>query len=510
MSQALLDQIAALERVIKREKAGKKQAELELENYSSQVYQANLTAEEQGRQAQKKQEHLSFLTGVAAEIWKHASVRDLIENYLQRCHHFLNDTVCCFFRMEKDYSRTHIQTYCRDESLINQNCNISDNKVHEIFDHLDCFKIGLDLQKNSHGQLFNVTELSKQEYSNYYYQNIFILPLFHKNSHNESNLGLVCFFYHDKDAMDIFKLQTLESSRANLAIAIEQKQADKALKKRLIDLEESNQALEKAHNQLIESEKLASLGLLSAGIAHEINNPIGYVLSNLDSMKDYLHYIETTFKPLEQLISARKPINFDGSDKFQQNWQQYDLPYLLEDSREIINSSLDGLLRVKEIINDLGRFSRMDDDELEPTNINEVLTKTLKMLNNEFKYQFQVDTYLEANNQILGNESQLQQVFVNLLMNAKHAMPEGGLLTIRTYKEKGRIKVSIKDQGHGIEKKHLKDVFTPFFTTKGPGKGTGLGLSISYSILQQHHAKVDINSKINEGTEFILSFFSFE
>ncbi len=89
-------------------------------------------------------------------------------------------------------------------------------------------------------------------------------------------------------------------------------------------------------------------------------------------------------------------------------------------------------------------------------------------------------------------------------------MPDGGLLKIHTYKEKGRIKVSIKDHGHGIEEKHLKDVFTPFFTTKEPGKGTGLGLSISYSILQQHHAKVEINSKVNEGTEFILSFFSFE
>ncbi len=380
MNQTLPEKIAALERAIKREKAGKKQAETELENYSRQIYEANLTAEEQSRQAQIKQVHLSFLTGVAAETWKHASFDDLIENYLQRCHHFLDNAVCCFFQMEKDYSRSHIQTYCRDQALIQPDCDISDDKVHEIFDHLDCFKIGLELQKNSHGQLFNVAELSKQKHSEFYYQHIFILPLFHKKSNNENNLGVVCFFYHDKDEIDIFKLQTLESSRANLAIAIEQKQADIALKKRLVDLEQSNQALEKAQNQLIESEKLASLGLLSAGIAHEINNPIGYVLSNLDSMKDYLSDIEETFKPLVKLMSASQAISFEGSEQFKQNWQQYDLPYLLEDSHEIINSSLDGLLRVKEIINDLGRFSRMDDDELEPTNINEVLEKTLKCL----------------------------------------------------------------------------------------------------------------------------------
>ena len=150
----------------------------------------------------------------------------------------------------------------------------------------------------------------------------------------------------------------------------------------------------------------------------------------------------------------------------------------------------------------------MDNHELVEVDLEEVISRALHMLTNEFKYDYKVVSDLTPHSIILGSEGQLQQVFINFFINAKHAMEEGGTLTVKCFRNKQRIIVTIEDQGHGIAEQDLKEIFTPFFTTKTPGEGTGLGLSISYSILQQHHAKISVTSEVNKGTTFTLSFIA--
>jgi signal transduction histidine kinase len=188
-------------------------------------------------------------------------------------------------------------------------------------------------------------------------------------------------------------------------------------------------------------------------------------------------------------------------------WQSLDGDFLFEDGKEILSSSVQGLERVKEIVSDLNTFSRMDNDELETIDLNVVIEKSLNVVSNEFKYSHQVKTDLLQTANILGNAGKLQQVFINLFVNARHAMPDGGTLFISSKHDRNKIVVCVKDQGHGIEQACIPDIFTPFYTTKAPGEGTGLGLAISYSILQQHNAKIEVSSEVGKGTEFKLGFY---
>jgi len=330
-----------------------------------------------------------------------------------------------------------------------------------------------------------------------------MVPLYTLTLEDKKTVGVAVLLYEDQQDINITKLQTLESSRSMLSIAIERKRAEEELQQQLINLEETNKVLEQTQLQLVGQEKLASLGYLAAGVAHEINNPVGFVLSNLDTMADYIQDIKSALQPLADEPSS------NTLTELNKNYEEYELPFLFEDSDEILKSSVEGLERVKAIVADLSTFSRMDNDELEPIDVTKVINKSLNMVSNEFKYKHHIETDLLESATILGIESKLQQVFVNLFVNAKQAMAEGGTLFVRSYRDRTKIIVRVKDQGKGISRENLKEIFTPFFTTKAPGEGTGLGLSISYSILQQHNAKVEVLSEPDKGTEFVISFFEF-
>jgi len=215
---------------------------------------------------------------------------------------------------------------------------------------------------------------------------------------------------------------------------------------------------------------------------------------------------------MDDFNSALEPLNQESADAAQTlaKWQtlseEYETDFLLSDTKKILTSSIKGLERVKDIVSDLSSFARMDSDELVPVEINSVIQSALNIINNELKYKHTVELDLQPHLEILGNEGQLQQVFINFFVNAKHAMPDGGCLHISSKKVRERIVVTINDEGHGIKPEDLKNIFTPFFTTKPQGEGTGLGLSISYSIIQRHHAKINVDSEVGKGTTFTLSF----
>ncbi|TMN86759.1 hypothetical protein CWB73_16295 [Pseudoalteromonas phenolica] len=499
MSEEAQNKIEELERALKREQAAKKLAEIQLENYTQELLEQEVLNNESLMEVEIQQTQLSFLTGLLAETWSKPTLDKIVENYLERTCSFLSKPDNFFIELDNDASYTKFQYYT--QSRIESDTETHLKQLKTFLTQLNLVKIFEILSHEQETQLIDTNDISNE--SQDFYQFCVMVPLYTLAIEDKKTVGVEVLLYQDQQDINITKLQTLESSRSMLSIAIERKRAEEELQQQLINLEAANQVLEQTQLQLVGQEKLASLGYLAAGVAHEINNPVSFVLSNLENMADYIQDIKSALQPLTDEPSST------SLSTLNKNYEEYELPFLFEDSDEILKSSVEGLERVKAIVADLSTFSRMDNDELEPIDVTKVINKSLNMVSNEFKYKHHIEIDLLESAPILGIESKLQQVFINLFVNAKQAMDEGGTLYVRCYRERSKIIVRVKDEGKGIPQENIKEIFTPFFTTKAPGEGTGLGLSISYSILQQHNAKVEVLSESDKGTEFVLSFFEF-
>lgn len=282
------------------------------------------------------------------------------------------------------------------------------------------------------------------------------------------------------------------------------------------ELEDKNAALQHEHgelqalvkkledfqNQLLQSEKMASIGLLAAGVAHEINNPIAYVFSNLGSLEKYLSEMFTLIAMYEAQEDKMVCLG-DELEKIRTFKQQVDFGFIKQDTLSLLAESREGLNRVKKIILDLKDFSRAGQDEKwEQANLHNGLESTLNVVWNELKYKCEVKKEFGEIPFITCLPQQLNQVFMNLLVNAAQAIETRGVITVRTGTEGDRVWVEVEDTGKGIAPEHLGKVFDPFFTTKPVGKGTGLGLSVSYSIIEKHHGKMEVRSEVGKGTTF--------
>jgi signal transduction histidine kinase len=262
--------------------------------------------------------------------------------------------------------------------------------------------------------------------------------------------------------------------------------------------------LEAAHNQLLQSEKMASIGQLAAGVAHEINNPIGFVNSNLGTLRNYVNQL------LNVLAAFEKALDFvpDGPARnhIETAMQEAELDYLKNDIVALLDESSDGLGRVRRIVQDLKDFSHSDQGEWVYADLHKGLESTLNVVNNEIKYKARVIKEFGKLPMIRCLPSQLNQVFMNLLVNAAHAIETQGEITLRTGVEgnatDGNVWVEIADTGVGIPEPILTRIFDPFFTTKPVGKGTGLGLSLSYGIVQKHGGHIDVGSEVGKGSVF--------
>ncbi|MCB1939105.1 MAG: ATPase [Rhodocyclaceae bacterium] len=279
--------------------------------------------------------------------------------------------------------------------------------------------------------------------------------------------------------------------------------AETELLKRYAELTELNCRLHDAQAQLVQSEKLASIGQLAAGVAHEINNPIGYVLSNITTLGRYLTDIFSLFDAFEA-VERTLPEADPQRAAIVALKQSLDFDFLKEDLPALLRESQEGATRVRQIVQDLKDFSRVDHSkEWMLADIHAGLDSTLNVVNNELKYKAEVVRDYGQLPSIHCIPSQLNQVFMNLLVNAAHAIETRGTITIRTEApDADHISVSVSDTGSGIPADTCKRIFEPFFTTKPVGKGTGLGLSLSYGIVQKHHGEITVDSTVGAGTTF--------
>jgi PAS domain S-box-containing protein len=296
----------------------------------------------------------------------------------------------------------------------------------------------------------------------------------------------------------------------------ERRHSEEMLQDLLSELEAKNKELEEAYTELRESqkkaiqqEKMASIGQLAAGVAHEINNPMGFIMSNLGSLRKSMtripEFVKVQSQAIETLAEEAGPSRDAVLSTVSERRRSLKIDYLIEDSRNIIEESLEGAERVKRIVQDLKSFSRVDDRDHAPADLNNILDSTLNIVWNEVKHKAAVKKNYGDIPQVPCNAGQLGQVFMNIFVNAAQAIPDFGEISIKTWELAGYVYAAISDTGNGIPESQLNRIFEPFYTTKEIGKGTGLGLSIAYDIVKKHKGDIEAISEPGKGTVFVVA-----
>jgi len=272
--------------------------------------------------------------------------------------------------------------------------------------------------------------------------------------------------------------------------------------------------LKQSQSQLIQSEKMASLGQMVAGVAHEINTPLGYVKGNVENIKDVLEQIKGFIKNCDRLarimtgeddsIDDEKLASMLASvSNMNDSLQAYSL---LDDISELFGDTLYGIEQISELVMSLKNFSRLDKSHIDDINIHECIESALLISKNTLKHKVEVIKKFGELPSIKCSPSQINQVFLNLFTNAAQAIDKAGKLLIKTYSANDFVYIAIEDNGKGIVKDDLDKIFDPFFTTKEIGKGTGMGLSISFKIIKDHGGTIKAASKPGVGTRFLIRF----
>ncbi len=279
-----------------------------------------------------------------------------------------------------------------------------------------------------------------------------------------------------------------------------------------IEVQKKAQDIKETQAQLMQQEKMASIGHLAAGVAHEINNPMGFVSSNLNTLEDYEKDIRSLIDQYRSFLSGLKDaVVTDGRTaisvelkRITEIEKKVDIDFILEDIPNLIKESLEGAERIKKIVIDLKDFAHPGEDELQYTDINRNLDSTLNVVWNELKYKATVTKDYGDFPQVQCYPQKLNQVFMNVLINAAQAIKEKGDIKIRTRSDDRCVEITISDTGAGITKENLSKIFDPFFTTKEVGKGTGLGLNVAYNIIKKHNGTIDAESTVGRGTTFSI------
>jgi signal transduction histidine kinase len=266
-----------------------------------------------------------------------------------------------------------------------------------------------------------------------------------------------------------------------------------------LELTGAIESLKSTQSQLVHSEKMASLGQLVAGVAHELNNPIGFIYANFPHLEEYTNDLFALIEALRQL-----PLDEAQRAIVEQKIKAIDLEFIKEDTLKIIRSGKSGASRIKEIISSLRSFSRLDEAELKSVSLEDGINDTLAILHHHIKNRIEVIKDYQLNQSVLCRAGQINQVFMNIIYNALQAMEGTGSLRISTCKQDKFAVISVADSGKGIPPEVVSKIFDPFFTTKKVGEGTGLGLSISYGIVESHGGRIEVTSELGQGTKFTI------
>jgi len=290
------------------------------------------------------------------------------------------------------------------------------------------------------------------------------------------------------------KFVVVEKELEDLNLSLERQVID-----RTQQLQDALLKLQSAQTQLVQSEKMASLGQLVAGIAHEINNPVGAIYANMPPLEAYIADIKGTVE------FAQRCMDEPSAQKLNAHMEDIDYVFITDDLAKLLNSQKQAADRIRNIVLSLRNFSRLDQGEVKTVRLEEGLDSTLQMLYHNYKDRITVEKDYALNEPVECYAGELNQVFMNILANAIQAIPDKGRIFIATARINDQAIISIADTGTGMSAEVSKKIFDPFFTTKEVGEGTGLGLSISYGIIEKHHGALTVESELNRGTRFIIA-----
>jgi two-component system NtrC family sensor kinase len=288
-------------------------------------------------------------------------------------------------------------------------------------------------------------------------------------------------------------VEQFQADRRQLSLAHAALERERGRQQQLID------QLAQVHGQLLQSEKLASVGQLAAGMAHEINNPVGFVNANLGTLRAY---VADLLEVLAAYEAVEGELDADSRAALAELKRRIDLPYLRGDIASLLGESLDGLRRVKRIVQDLKDFALVDETELQWANLEDALDSAVNVVHGQLKFKGELRREYAAIPAVECRPLRLNQVFLNLLRNAADAAGEHGRITLRTGRDDAQVWVEVEDNGAGIRQEHLDRLFDPFFTTKPVGSGTGLGLSMAYGIVKTHGGHIEVRSEPGQGAAF--------
>ena len=278
------------------------------------------------------------------------------------------------------------------------------------------------------------------------------------------------------------------------------------IRQRNLDLETAMAEMKQMQDGMVQSEKMASIGQLTAGIAHEINNPLAFVSSNLNRFREYFEEILSVLRrwsPLREELS-QDPHYAARAQEMKNAEEEADLEFVIQDFATLMKHTTDGTERIRSIVERLRGFTHLADSGFADADINAAIEDALNLTWNELKYKATIEKDYGAIPQVDCNIGEVKQVLVNLLVNAAHAIPEKGTITVRTRLTDTRVIIQVEDTGSGISQANVKKIFDPFFTTKPVGKGTGLGLWISATIIQKHKGTIAARSEPGRGTTMTI------
>lgn len=476
---ALQEKVRLLTDALHRERNAKLRLEALQSEKQDQVFRDNKALLHSFDKAKRRQEQLEFLTELTRELFTSSHIEDITRNFAANLSRLFQD--CPTWKINIPQKSTpyieHFQHNDKQwkelswqpsfQSFVNSCSQFPVGKWHRLELTAE------DIQQKA-AFLQNKTV-------------VFLLLDYAVNNKLLVLLDLPHFCFSD----DVKQTMNIAASQVNSAIG--RKATEVELSYNYQKLKQANEELQSTQRQLLHNEKMASLGQLAAGVAHEINNPTSYVTSNLQTLKDYL-------KLYELALGSKEKLTLDSK-------QEKALAFAREDTPGLLEACVEGLERITEIVASLKTFSRKEEDHFIATDLNQVVEDSLKIVWNEIKYLDAIVQDLSSElPSILGNAGQLQQVIVNLLVNAAQSISENGKLIVSTYVENEDVTLSVTDNGSGMDKKVLEKIFEPFYTTKKENEGTGLGLSVSYAIVKKHGGLISVNSSPNIGTTFTLRF----
>lgn len=334
---------------------------------------------------------------------------------------------------------------------------------------------------------------------------------------SDTKILKACFDYGATDYIkkpfeEMDFISRINSTLRELANEKKLKQTAMLLEDQNMKLVSVNEALQETQYHLVQKEKLVAIGELAAGIAHEINNPLAFVISNFTNIRQYVDSFKSMIDHSNQFLAQEDMTLEQFKELMAEQWQKSDMDFIFDDFPELINDSQKGLDRVAKIVNSMRNFARLSDDNYyEFVDIEDLLEEVLIVVNNEVKYVATVEKVFKDSPPINCNKGQIEQVFVNLIINAAHAIKNytnsgSGVIRIEINPNDEHCDISVCDNGCGISDENISKIFDPFFTTKPVGQGTGLGLSISHNIIvDKHHGKISVDTKPGIGTCFRVS-----